>query len=139
MAIDGLPQTVWSAGNFAPQSIEIQLAHASIVGGIRLTVSQFPRGQTSHLAYAFNGNTMDQQVLTRTAAAPVVGVEAVKIETVLSSSFVAWREIEILSADPGTPVILKPMGCHLRSQSGERQTNMENHRFHQRKQTACSV
>jgi hypothetical protein len=42
------------------------------------------------------GSTVDGQVL-EVAAGPWAGVRAVRVETVASPSWVAWRELEVLS------------------------------------------
>jgi uncharacterized protein (TIGR03437 family) len=118
MAVDGSPATWWSAGAFAPQWIQIDLPAPSIVTGVRLTVSQSPNGPTVHDLYVrrqgdsqpelvreFSGTTQDQQVLTWTADQPLDGVTSIRIATVASPSWVAWREIEILSGDTGRPSI----------------------------------
>jgi uncharacterized protein (TIGR03437 family) len=118
MAVDGSANTWWSAGAFAPQWIQIDLPAPSIVTAIRLTVSQFPNGPTVHDLYVqsqgdaqprlvseFSGTTQDQQVLTWTASQPLVGVTSIRVATVASHSWVAWREIEILSGDTGRPAI----------------------------------
>jgi uncharacterized protein (TIGR03437 family) len=118
LAIDGNVSTFWNSGGFPPQWIEIDLPVPSIVSGVRLTVDQFPSGPTVHDLYVqseaggqpqvvteFSGTTQDQQVLTWTPSRPLVGVTSVRVTTVSSPSFVAWREIEILSGDSGQPTI----------------------------------
>ena len=116
-AIDGNPKTVWSAGAFAPQWLELKLPRPAIVSSIRLTTSQSPDGATDHKLYTrghdgqlqlvseFAALTKDNQVLTWTPQTPMAGVEAVRIETVTSPSWIAWREVDILSADPSLPAI----------------------------------
>lgn len=118
MAVDGSPNTWWSAGAFAPQWIEVDLPAPSIVTGVRLTASQSPSGPTVHDLYVqsegggqpqlvteFSGTTQDQQVLTWTPSQPLVGVTSIRVTMVASPSWVAWREIEILSGDSGQPTI----------------------------------
>jgi hypothetical protein len=88
---------------------------AIIVSGVRLTVQQAPLvGLTVHRLYVqreggqlqlvkeFNGITQEPQVLTWDANPPLVGVVSVRVETITSPSWVAWKEIEILSGDPGS-------------------------------------
>lgn len=117
LAVDGSADSWWSAGAPPPQQIELRLARPSAIAGIRLTVSQFPDGPTIHRVYfrdhrglytqitEFSGTTSDKQVLSWTARAPIVGVEAVRIETVAGPSWVAWREIVVVSGDSAQPAI----------------------------------
>jgi hypothetical protein len=111
-AIDGSLYTFWSAGAIAPQWVQIDLPGPSIVRGIELTVSQSPSGETIHDLYVqtqgtqrqlvkeFSGTTQEKQVLAWTPRQPMAGVVSIRVETVKSPSFVAWREIEILSGSP---------------------------------------
>jgi hypothetical protein len=110
-AVDGDTGTVWNAGDDAPQWIEIDLGAEHRIGEIRLLVSQYPEGQTSHHILgkgsgygdqfsemaAFNGFTQDGQWLT--AAGDWPGIRYVRIETLASPSWVSWREIELAPAD----------------------------------------
>jgi hypothetical protein len=48
------------------------------------------------LRQELSGPTRDAQVLEATAGAPWPNVRYVRIETVSSVSFVAWREVEVL-------------------------------------------
>jgi hypothetical protein len=111
LAIDGLLSTVWNSGAFAPQWIEIDLAAPSTIGGLKLVVGQSPSGPTVHDVYVqskgspqpqlvteFSGATHDQQVLTWTPTQPLADVTSVRVVTVTSPSWVAWREIEVLAA-----------------------------------------
>lgn len=107
-AVDGDPETHWSSGDGAPQWIEISLGREVEVTGLRLTVDQYPSGQTRHLIWGRTqtgdlilltevaGVTDMFDVLEVTAGEPwlVIGI---RVETVESPSWVAWREIEILS------------------------------------------
>jgi F5/8 type C domain-containing protein len=105
LAFDGDPQTVWSSGDGVPGWIQIDLGQPTTISTIRLNVSQFPPGPTTHQVSAgptpdnlaplgtLDGNTTDGQVLELNKSAS--NVRYVKIETVKSLSWVAWREIEI--------------------------------------------
>ncbi len=48
MAVDGDPNTQWSAGAYPAQWIEVDLGAPYSIGEIRLTVGQWPAGQTVH-------------------------------------------------------------------------------------------
>ncbi len=105
-AIDGLAETQWGAGAFAPQWIQVDLGSVRSVREIDLLVAQFPEGETSHrllLAGAdgvfatverFRRSTAQGDVLT---FRPDVPVEArfVRVETASSPSWVAWSEIQV--------------------------------------------
>jgi predicted amidohydrolase YtcJ len=103
---DGDLETHWSAGGDAPQWIEIQLGAEEQVTGVRLTVEQYPPGPTRHIVWGrladgelvqlaeIAGETDMFDVLEVTADEPWV-VTAIRVETVESPSWVAWREIEV--------------------------------------------
>jgi hypothetical protein len=108
-AVDGLYDTSWNAGDFAPQWIQIDLGTAQTIGRIRLIVAQNPPGYTDHriwvrgpntgdperLACQLTGNTADPQSLICQPPNPITDVRYVRVETLTSPSWVAWREIEI--------------------------------------------
>jgi len=105
-AVDGDPGTHWSAGDFAPQWIEITLDGPHEVAAIRLTPSQYPEGETAHRVLGLvdggwvelgvvTGNTRDGIPLV--VMGPWSDVERVRVETDSSPSWVAWYEIEVLA------------------------------------------
>lgn len=109
-AVDGDADTLWNAGAFAPAWIEIDLGSAHPVAAIRLLVQQTPSGPTHHrvtcapapgvdatLLSEVQGETQSLHVLTVTLD-PAVSCRMVRIETVSSPSWVAWREIEVIAA-----------------------------------------
>jgi len=114
MAVDGNTETWWSAGDGPPNWIEIDLGAEYSISEFRLTTSQYPAGQTVHklwvkgsgtgneytLLTTFAGNTQDGDTLTFMLDAPANAIQFVKVETVTSPSWVAWREIEVIAADP---------------------------------------
>lgn len=100
----------WGAGAFAPQWIEIDLGTPSTVARLRFVVEQSPPGFTVHdvygrasaadpwrLLHTFAGFTQATDVLDHTAPAPWADVRHVRVETVSSPSWVAWRELEVIS------------------------------------------
>jgi predicted amidohydrolase YtcJ len=107
-AIDGDLETHWGAGADAPQWIEIDLAAGQTVVMVRLVVDQFPPGPTRHIIW---GRTADDELVQLaevegdTDMFDVLEVEidepipvvAIRVETLESPSWVAWREIEIMS------------------------------------------
>ena len=109
-AVDGDADTLWNAGRGAPAWIEIDLGSAQPVAAIRLLVQQTPSGLTHHrvtcapapdvvatLLSNLEGETESLQVLTVTLD-PAVSCWIIRIETVSSPSWVAWREIEVIGA-----------------------------------------
>jgi len=115
MAVDGDPNTQWSAGAFPPQWIEIDLGAAYDIGEIRLTVGQWPAGDVAHQlwvgasregmqqAQEFIGAEFDFDVLSYAPGKPLRGIRYVRVLTSESPSWVSWREIEVLAPFPATP------------------------------------
>ncbi len=109
-AVDGDPDTLWSAGTGPPSWIQVDLGRAVRISTIRLTVSQYPDGRTRHrvtcatsaggarrLLATLAGSTHDGDVLTVALDSPI-SCRLVRIETLTSLSWVAWREIEVIGA-----------------------------------------
>ena len=115
MAVDGDPNTQWSAGAFPMQWIEIDLGAAYTIGEIRLTVGQWPAGETVHqvwvgttrdamqLVNEFSGREYDFDVLNFIPTTPLPNIRYVRIDTTESPSWVSWREIEVLAPFPVSP------------------------------------
>ena len=112
LALDGNLETHWSAGIHPPQWIELDLGGTFTVNRINLIVDQFPDGQTRHqlfgkttaqdsyeLLHEFDGQTTSGQILMYTIPTQWTG-RFIKVETLASPSWVAWKEIEVLSAVP---------------------------------------
>lgn len=107
-AADGDTGTQWGSGDFPPQWIELDLGSPHTVRQIRLLTSQYPSGTTDHrllaagpgrtfhLATELAGSTDDNQWLDFTPDTPLENVQYVRIETVASPSWVAWKEIQVL-------------------------------------------
>ena len=112
-AVDGDPGTSWNSGGGPLQWIQIDLGESYTIAEIRLTVAQSPAGDTTHVVYGsgtstgryrvilhvFRGPTDDSDVLVFRPDEPIPGVRVLRIETTLSPSWVAWREIEVIAAD----------------------------------------
>ena len=110
MAVDGYIDSLWNSGGDDPQWIEIDLGEYSNVETIRLHVSQQPPGDTIHeISGSRNGNvfkpmntfsgyTEDGQVLEFSPEAPWMGIQFIRINTAVSPSWIAWREIEIIGS-----------------------------------------
>ncbi len=108
-AFDGGPSQ-WGAGADAPQWIEVELQTPNRVDAIRLVVAQYPAGQTTHEVWirkaggslerlhVFSGSTQEPDVLEWIPDDPLVDVEVVRLVTTESPSWVAWREVHVVSA-----------------------------------------
>lgn len=106
--VDGLTDTVWSAGAGPNQWVELDLGAIKSVDSMRLMVAQDPPGPTTHVVSVrgesgdwrelatVSGTTSDGQWLDVLLSSPLEAVRFVGIETVESPSWVAWREISIL-------------------------------------------
>jgi hypothetical protein len=108
LAIDGDPRTAWNAGEYAPQWIEVDLGSPRSIEGISLLTAQSPKGETTHrvlakaapgepyrVLHTFTGVTTDGQWLSYSPSTPWQGVRFLRVETIESPSWVAWREIRI--------------------------------------------
>jgi hypothetical protein len=94
------------AGAHAPQWIEFDLGREVAVGLIRLTVAQFPAGTTSHTirwaqsdgvylgSTTLTGSTAEGDILVYEFPARTL-VRFIRIETIDSPSWIAWREIAV--------------------------------------------
>lgn len=109
--VDGDTKTSWSAGQFAPQWIEIDLGAPLAIAAIRLGVAQTPGGDTVHTVlgrppdgpyrelHVFRGRTTDGELLEYVPSASWEGIRYLRVETSASPSFVAWREVEVFAAN----------------------------------------
>jgi hypothetical protein len=81
--VDGLMANVWNAGGYPPQWIEIDLGGPVSIALVRLFVSQYPDGPTTHRVYGratsgdpwqllteISGVTVDNQILEYARRAP---------------------------------------------------------------------
>ena len=106
-AVDGTGAN-WGAGAFPKQWIEIDLGQSYTIKTIRLMVAQYPEGNTVHqiqvrnlngnfeLVHTFDEFTVDNQILIYTPDIPLLDVQFIRITTISSLSWVAWKEIEII-------------------------------------------
>ncbi len=106
-AVDGDTGSQWGAGDGPPQWIELDLGAPHTIRTIRLLVAQYPEGATRHLiqvarpdrsfgtALTLAGDTADNQWLEFTPDVPLDAVQYIRIQTVASPSWVAWKEIEV--------------------------------------------
>jgi len=108
LAVDGSASTQWGAGADAPHWIEIDLTTPTSIGAVRLRVAQFPAGPTVHRVDAtfadgrseevarFEASTEEGDVLEADFSPALEGVVTIRVTTIASPSWVAWKEVEIL-------------------------------------------
>ena len=106
-AVDGNSESIWNAGAGPEQWIQLDLGKPTAVSTIRLVVSQYPAGNTIHqiwggaeannltLLNEFKGFTQDSETLEFKPSIPLSNIRYIKIITTLSTSWIAWREIEV--------------------------------------------
>jgi hypothetical protein len=103
---DGDLTTGWSAGDYAPQWIQLDLGAETAVSRVLLNVDQDPAGPTTHELYggaspdnlkllgAISGDTkLHQWIDFKIPAA--TDVRYLKIATAKSPSWIGWLEIEV--------------------------------------------
>jgi hypothetical protein len=107
-AVDDNSGTQWGAGEGPVQWIQVDLQGSYRVTEIRLLVAQYPVGSTTHrmqvrlsstdsyqTVYEFNGSTSDNDWLVFKPDLPLEGVSQIRIQTIASPSWVAWKEIQV--------------------------------------------
>lgn len=107
-AVDGTSSR-WGSGADAPQWIEIDLDGLYVIGSLRLTVDQWPDGETLHEIWVvgedgklrkvaeLQGWTSDGQVLEWEPESPLNEVRVIRIVTTVSPSWIAWEEIAVIA------------------------------------------
>lgn len=107
-AVDGNTSTDWGSGGPPPQWIEIDLGAPAKVGSVHLLVTQYPYGDTVHRillrtvdgeffeAHRFEQSTNTGDWLEFVPDEPLENIQAVRIETIKSPSWVGWLEIEVI-------------------------------------------
>jgi hypothetical protein len=114
-AVDADEATAWISGSDAPQWIEVDLGSPQRIGEFRLLVAQSPVGPTTHrlrvgapgsqqreVVHEFSGPTADGDWLVFRPPQPLENVQYVRVETVASPSWVAWKEIQVFE-EPAPP------------------------------------
>ena len=107
-AVDDNADTAWIAGDGPVQWLEVDLQGTFRITEIRLLVSQYPAGNTTHrvqvrpssgaayqTVYEFQGSTNDNDWLVFKPQVPLESVGQIRIQTIASPSWVAWREIQV--------------------------------------------
>ena len=108
-AVDGNPNTIWTAGDLPRHFIEIYLNQPTTISMLRMLVSQDKAGWTTHwiwgkdsmgkfrLLQEVGSETADMDVIDVIPETPWENITMIRIETIKSPSWVAWREIEIIA------------------------------------------
>lgn len=112
LAIDGDPETIWSSKQPAPQWYSVILNQLYLVDRVEMVITQSPPGPTTHEIWLGHGSgvrvfherlsdvhTADGQSLAITIDPPQI-VDEVKIVTLHSPSWVAWRELRVFGRQP---------------------------------------
>jgi F5/8 type C domain len=110
-AVDGSVGTMWNAAGPPGAWIEVDLGAAYDISVLRLVVAQTPAGRALHKIFGkaaagdpyselheLDAVTSDGQVVTIAPSSAWPGVRYLRIETVWSPSWPAWREIQIFSS-----------------------------------------
>jgi hypothetical protein len=113
---NGATDAAWNSGAPPPQWAEINLGTPVIIHHLRLIVEQLPTGYTEHriTGVRASGEAVvlgDLNTTTVSGGEYIVlvnddagrGIQRVKVETVKSPSWVAWREIEVYGCRGLTP------------------------------------
>ena len=104
---DGNTETFWNAGGYAPQWVQIDLQNNYNISSIRLNPEITPSGRTvqkisvsedlkvwKEIDNFTENNTASGRVISRNYN-NLLNIRGIKVETTLSPSYVAWREIEV--------------------------------------------
>lgn len=112
-AVDANFRWHWACTTYAPQWIEVDLEGAFDIVEMRLGVEMTPNGVAHHEVYYYrdgewelvvdiNEYLDDETWLVYPFESPILGVSRVRIETLSSPSWVAWKEIEMYIENPST-------------------------------------
>jgi F5/8 type C domain len=119
-AFDGNPNVGWNAGGNVPQWIQFDLGGLYALSDVKLLTEQTPSGYTSHAFTGLDingntiaqfgslqGNTSDDQWLDFPISNQTP-VRYLRIQTVQSPSWVAWREIQVYAAPTASVSLTNP-------------------------------
>lgn len=107
-AADDNTATQWSAGEHPVQWFEVDLQGTYRIAEIRLLVAQYPAGNTIHrvqvrassgeayeTVHEFHAYTSDNDWLIFKPDVPLENLAQIRIQTIASPSWVAWKEIQV--------------------------------------------
>lgn len=116
-AIDGDPNTFWSAGAVAPQWIQVDLGQVYTITRVRMLTAQSPAGNTVHNVYGrdaagnwytfgtASGDTTDDQWLEVQNQTLTTPIRYIYVQTTTSPSWVGWREIQAYAQSSSPTVV----------------------------------
>lgn len=99
----------WGSGEMPTQWIQIDLGQSYKIKLIRLAVGQYPEGNTLHevymgsnssnlkLVHKFEEFTKEGQIIVFEPDSALQDIQFIRIVTTKSPSWVAWKEIEVIS------------------------------------------
>lgn len=105
-AFDYSSSTMWSSGGYPIQEIFASFADPIVATQMKFVTAQSPAGSTEHILAGanfetstgviaqFSGSTADNQTLAWTGSRPL---NWVRMETQVSPSWVAWRDVSIFA------------------------------------------
>lgn len=119
LAVDGDPGSMWFSETRAPAWFALSYEAPQLVDHLELVVSQSPAGETTHEIYLglgpdltlitqLSGATSDGQTLT-VPVVPARPATRVLIRTLVSPSFVAWREVRLFAQPQPAPAPPPPL------------------------------
>jgi hypothetical protein len=113
-AVDDNLATQWGAGDSPVQWIEVDLQGDYRITEIELVVAQWPEGDSQHLiqvrasgaeayhtVHEFQGFTRENDRLTYKPEQALENVGQIRIQTLSSPSWVAWKEIQVFGEPAG--------------------------------------
>ena len=116
LAIDGDPDTFWTAQLQAPQWYSVSFDELYVIDKLELEIAQSPAGPSTHEIWLGNGSstrtlyrrfdnlhTEDGQTL-EVPIVPPRSLSEVQILTLDSPSWVAWREVRVFGSRSEDPV-----------------------------------
>jgi hypothetical protein len=114
LAVDDNLATQWGAGDSPVQWIEVDLEGSYRITEIELVVAQWPEGDSRHLiqvrassaedfrtVHEFQGFTRENDRLSFAPDLPLENVGEIRIQTLSSPSWVAWKEIQVFGEAVG--------------------------------------
>ena len=116
LALDGDPDSFWSAQLEAPQWYSVSFDDLYLVDKLEMVIAQSPAGPSTHEVWLGNGSgtrtlyrrfddlqTEDGQTL-EVPIVPPRSISEVLVLTLDSPSWVAWREVRIFGASSSDPI-----------------------------------
>lgn len=109
--IDEKMDSIWNSGAGSPQWIELTLKRPATISEIRLLVAQYPEGDSDHSlelgtsgtdlteVKRFSQFTRDGDWLVYKPDLELQNVQIIRVVTLSSNSWVAWKEIQVIGTD----------------------------------------